>query len=66
LRRRTVEGHGLISFRVPGHPWTTLLFIGANWLIVISTFAHDPRRSFIGLGIALAGLPVYHFWRARQ
>src|ERR1043166_5665441 len=66
LRRRTVEDPGSISFRVPGHPWITLLFIGANWLIVISTFAHDPRRSFIGLGIALAGLPVYHFWRARQ
>ncbi len=51
------------SYRVPGHPWTTLLFIAAQWLIVLSTFAHDPKRAFIGLGIALAGLPIYFLWR---
>jgi APA family basic amino acid/polyamine antiporter len=55
-----------VGFQVPGHPWTTLLFIAAQWLIVASTFAHDPKRSFIGLGIALAGLPAYFFWRARS
>ncbi|MBA3607692.1 MAG: hypothetical protein H0W43_04150 [Chthoniobacterales bacterium] len=48
---------------MPGHPWTTLLFIAAQWLIVLSTFAHDPQRAFIGLGIALAGLPIYFLWR---
>jgi hypothetical protein len=36
------------------------------WLVVISTFAHDPRRSFIGLAIAIAGLPVYFLWRAKN
>ena len=51
------------SFRVPGHPWTTLLFIAAQWMIVVSTFAHDPPRALIGLGIALVGLPVYFLWR---
>lgn len=66
LRHRKVKDQELISYRVPGHPWATLLFIAANWLIVVSTFAHDPKRSFIGLAIALAGLPVYWFWRARQ
>jgi hypothetical protein len=33
---------------------------------VISTFMRDPLRSFIGLGIAIAGLPVYFFWRAKN
>ncbi len=60
LRRRASAP---ATFQVPGHPWTTLLFIAAQWLIVISTFAHDPKRAFIGLGIALAGLPVYFLWR---
>lgn len=60
LRRRPDDGGG---FRVPGHPWTTLLFIAAQWLIVVSTFAHDPVRSCIGLGIAAAGLPAYWFWQ---
>ncbi|HEX4666309.1 MAG TPA: amino acid permease [Chthoniobacterales bacterium] len=59
LKRRSAP----VRFRVPGHPWTTLFFIAAQWLIVISTFAHDPKRACIGLGIALAGLPVYFLWR---
>ncbi|MEO5722121.1 MAG: amino acid permease [Chthoniobacterales bacterium] len=54
------------AFRVPGHPWTTLLFIAAQWLIVVSTFAHDPTRAFIGLGIAAAGLPAYYWWSRRK
>ncbi|MGI8820528.1 MAG: APC family permease [Chthoniobacterales bacterium] len=63
LRRRDPSGG---AFRVPGHPWTTMLFILAELLVVVSTFAHDPTRSFLGLGIALAGLPAYLFWRRRQ
>src|SRR5207248_1363770 len=51
------------AYLVPGHPWTTLLFIAAEWIVVLSTFARDPKRSFIGLGIAMAGLPAYLLWR---
>ncbi|MDQ3313549.1 MAG: amino acid transporter, partial [Verrucomicrobiota bacterium] len=54
------------DYRVPGHPWTTLLFIAAQWLIVVSTFVHDPKRAFIGLAIAIAGLPAYFLWSARR
>ncbi len=60
LRRRA---NAPSTYRVPGHPWTTLLFIAAQWLIVVSTFAHDPIRASIGLLIALAGLPIYFLWR---
>jgi APA family basic amino acid/polyamine antiporter len=67
LRRRAATlGEDKIDYRVPGHPWTTLLFIAAEWIVVASTFAHDPKRSFIGLGIALAGLPAYFLWRAKN
>src|SRR6266571_3773055 len=67
LRRRDSSSpSAAIDYRVPGHPWTTLLFIAAEWLVVLSTFAHDPRRSTIGLLIAVAGLPVYFFWRAKS
>jgi APA family basic amino acid/polyamine antiporter len=65
-RRAAVQGSAPIEFRVPGHPWTTLLFIAAEWIVVASTFAHDPKRSFIGLGIALAGLPAYYLWREKS
>ncbi len=60
------SGSPVIDYRVPGHPWTTLFFIAVVWLVVISTFARDPQRSFIGLAIAIAGLPVYFFWRAKN
>ena len=67
LRRREVShAPAVVDYRVPGHPWTTILFIAVMWLVVISTFAHDPRRSFIGLAFATAGLPVYFFWRAKS
>ena len=65
-RRAAAEDTGAIDYRVPGHPWTTLLFIAATWMVVASTFAHDPVRSSIGLGIAIAGLPAYFLWRARN
>jgi APA family basic amino acid/polyamine antiporter len=60
LRRRTAAR---VRFSVPGHPWTTIFFIAAEWLVVASTFATDPWRSCIGLTIALAGLPIYFLWR---
>jgi APA family basic amino acid/polyamine antiporter len=66
FRRRSAEDVAPIGFRVPGHPWTTLLFIAAEWIVVVSTFAHDPTRSFIGLGIAAAGLPAYLLWRNKK
>jgi APA family basic amino acid/polyamine antiporter len=67
MRRRAVaQSSPAIEFRVPGHPWTTLLFIAAEWIVVVSTFVHDPKRSFIGLAIAIAGLPAYYLWRARN
>ena len=65
-RRAAVEGPPAIEFRVPRHPWTTLLFIAAEWIVVVSTFAHDPKHSLIGLVIAIAGLPAYYLWRAKN
>jgi APA family basic amino acid/polyamine antiporter len=61
MRRRAASD--AIPIAVPLYPWTILVFIAAEWLVVASTFIHDWRRSFIGLGIALTGLPVYAAWR---
>ena len=65
-RRAAADGSATIKYRIPGHPWTTLLFIAAEWLVVASTFAHDPSHSLIGLAIAIAGLPAYYLWRSRN
>jgi APA family basic amino acid/polyamine antiporter len=60
LRRRDNE-KGFI--RVPGHPFTTLLFVLVCWLVVINTVYKYPENTLIGLGILLAGIPVYFLWR---
>ncbi len=49
--------------RVPGHPVTTVLFVAACWLVVAATFARYPVNSLVGLGILVAGVPVYLAWR---
>ncbi len=66
LRQRTSKDQGEIAFHVPGHPWTTLLFVIAQWTVVVSTFVHDAKRSSIGLAIAVAGLPAYLLWQRNK
>ncbi len=53
------------AFRVPGHPWTTLIFIGVCWATVVNLAWVKPGDAFKGFGILATGLPVYAIWRAR-
>jgi APA family basic amino acid/polyamine antiporter len=53
-------------YRTPGHPFTTVGFAAACWLVVAATFYRYPHDSLIGLVITLAGLPVYFFWSSRN
>jgi APA family basic amino acid/polyamine antiporter len=62
LRRRDPRREGS-GFRMPGHPWTTLLFVAAFWALALNTVARNPRSAGIGVLILLAGVPVYYFWR---
>jgi APA family basic amino acid/polyamine antiporter len=54
------------GFRMPLHPWSTILFIAACWTVVGNTIYTYPRNSLIGVGILLLGLPVYAFWAWRK
>lgn len=51
------------GFRMPGHPWTTLVFVAAFWALALNTVARNPRSAGIGVLILVAGVPVYYFWR---
>ncbi|HXB56437.1 MAG TPA: amino acid permease [Vicinamibacteria bacterium] len=53
------------AFRTPGHPWTTGFFVAASWLVVLNTVYRYPTNALIGLGLLLAGIPAYLFWRNR-
>jgi APA family basic amino acid/polyamine antiporter len=50
-------------FRVPGYPWTTLLFILAAGALVANTIATQPGRAAVGIGVVLLGVPVYFVWK---
>jgi APA family basic amino acid/polyamine antiporter len=65
LRRRAAALSSTGIYLVPGHPYTTALFVLAAAGIVISTIVSAPVNSAIGLGILLAGLPVYLYWSRR-
>ncbi|HYP02112.1 MAG TPA: hypothetical protein VER76_18115, partial [Pyrinomonadaceae bacterium] len=54
------------TFRVPGHPFTTALFVAACWLVVLSTVYKYPANSAIGFLIVLAGVPACYYWLRQQ
>ena len=64
LRRREAEASAepAAGFRVPGHPFTTIIFIAACWLVVIDTIYKYPMNTFVGIAILLFGVPVYAVW----
>jgi APA family basic amino acid/polyamine antiporter len=62
LRRHQV-GSETVTYRVPGHPFTTVLFVLSCIGIVGSAIVASPANSAIALGIMLAGVPVYCYWR---
>jgi len=50
-------------FRVPGYPFTPLLFVIAAAAIVINAVISQPGRVIVGLGIVLLGAPAYYIWQ---
>src|SRR5262249_25957333 len=55
-----------VAYRVPGHPVTTLLFVGVSWLFVVNTLFKYPRHAAPALALVLTGVPVYFLWRWRH
>jgi APA family basic amino acid/polyamine antiporter len=51
---------------VPGHPYTTALFVAACVAIVAGTVWNDPGNSAKGWAILLTGIPVYWYWSRRR
>ena len=57
-------------YKVPGYPWTPLLFIGAALVLVTNTLINNltlqPRKTAMALGLIVLGLPAYFIWRSRS
>lgn len=63
FRRR---GGPLPRIGLPGHPVTTLVFIGACLFVAGSTWVRYPGNSAAGLGLLLSGVPAYLFWSRKR
>ena len=53
------------TFRVPGYPYTVLLFVAAAAFVVFSSIASNPRNVVIGAGLIALGVPVFFYGRRR-
>jgi len=47
------------SFRLPGYPFVPAAFIVVMSLFLIAALVYNPLDSMIGIGLTLAGAPVY-------
>jgi APA family basic amino acid/polyamine antiporter len=68
-RRETLAGANASTsegYRVPGHPYTTGLFVITCWLVVINTIYRYPSNTLLGVGILALGVSVYTFWARRK
>jgi len=52
-------------FRAWGFPIAPLAFALVCLAIVVNQIASDPVESLIGIGLVLAGLPVYYIWKVQ-
>ena len=50
-------------FRVPGYPWTPVLFVIAAAALVANTIVTQPVRAAVGIGVSLLGVPIYAIWK---
>jgi len=54
------------AYRLWGSPVVPLIFIAASLLVVVMQMTASLQDSLMGLGMVVAGLPVYFFWSSRQ
>ncbi|HEX6731322.1 MAG TPA: amino acid permease [Pyrinomonadaceae bacterium] len=65
-RKDESSGVGRRITKVPGHPWTTAIFVAACWLVVLNTIYRYPSDTLIGIAILAAGIPAYIFWSRKN
>ena len=51
---------------LPGHPFTTIVFIATCLVVLIATVWNAPVNSLVGYAILLAGVPVFLFWQRKN
>jgi APA family basic amino acid/polyamine antiporter len=65
FRQRQKTERPEFAIRARGHPWTTVAFVAVNWMVVANSFYRYRANALLVLGILLAGIPLYFYWRRR-
>jgi basic amino acid/polyamine antiporter, APA family len=52
-------------YRTLGYPVVPVAFVLVTVGLLVSTLQQHPRESLLGLGLIIAGLPFYFYWRRR-
>jgi len=63
LRRRFPDA--VRPYRVWGYPMVPALFLLVTVYLLINTFVATPGRAIAGIGLIIAGLPVYQYFNRR-
>ncbi len=63
---RRTRPNAVRPFRVPGYPWTPIVFTLSAMVIVVNTIVTRPRDVVLGLLIVALGAPAYLIWRRRR
>jgi APA family basic amino acid/polyamine antiporter len=50
-------------YKMPGYPFTLLLFVTVALGFVINTFIATPGPAIVGTLLIATGVPVYYFWK---
>jgi basic amino acid/polyamine antiporter, APA family len=68
FRRRQARGTmpPVSGYRVPGHPFTTAVFVAICCWIVANTIHRYPQNSLMGYALLAAGVPVYFLWARKN
>ena len=60
-RREGVPGPG--AFRLPGYPWTLIVFLAAAAYVVAGSIWSNPGNALRGTALLGLGVPVFLYWR---
>ena len=51
------------AFNMPGHPYTTAVFVVICSLVVINTLYTNPKYGFLSVAAMASAIPVFYFWK---
>jgi APA family basic amino acid/polyamine antiporter len=66
IGRSSSNSSGTGTYRAPGHPYTTAIFVLSCAAIVGTTIWRYPTNTIFGLAILFAGIPVYLYWSRKS